>query len=880
MKRNMSKPEKRLYSLLLILIMVMVILPVSLSAEEDGEQTEAQVTSEAESETQADSKAEADTSAQTETEPSESTDLTKSEKSEPQAQSNTGSISGMLWHDQNSDGIRDDGEVCIASYPVYLYEEGDLENALQTVPTNGDGEYAFTDVEPGVYVVGVKSNELGTDYYLLPVVGVTGDNKLGAWSDDWDEKYSDVVTIDSNSSVTNIDGGMRTPPGIQPTTAYTINLSSTVTAQTGYTVSSNVITFDTSASSHTYTITGSATDTYRIVIPTGVTANITLSNCSISHSTYSPILVSGTGILNLTLTGSNTTKMSGEGQTTSSYTAGLCVMRSATLTITSSSTGSLTATAGSQYYKWSANANYWYRGGAGIGGGHGMDGGTININGGTVIAKGGGVTTGSFVAGGGAGIGGGSGGDGGTVTISGGTVTVTGGGIASDYAAYGGAGIGGGSVGPGGTDHGAGGTTTISGGIVIATGGGTESTNTVRGAAGIGGTYAAGGGSTYLQGGTVTATAGYSTTCGAYAIGGGSTNSTSTYAKATVVEISSAVTLAAYSQRAGVPAIGSNSITGTGYVVNGYISNRTTHSLIQSLQITLSTTPSGQTLTVPVGYMGIAYSTGASSATDNISVKNSSGTLIGTIVYYSGGAADIQPTSGNVTGQALKFIVTYTITYAANGGSGTMSNTSFEYGTSFTLRTNAFTRTGYAFLGWSTNKSATVATYTDGATVSGTEFSADTTLYAVWQVAKYAVYNSGGTYIGGAAYLSTAVDLCNATDSYTIKALGNDTDVSANLTTTNKYVTIPNGYNITLTSNTSTSTYTITQTYAYTSNTYARHLYVANGGSLTLKNVILEGTNTGSSGGGGVYVYYGGTLNMDNATIQNCYSSSSGGEFI
>ncbi len=77
---------------------------------------------------------------------------------------------------------------------------------------------------------------------------------------------------------------------------------------------------------------------------------------------------------------------------------------------------------------------------------------------------------------------------------------------------------------------------------------------------------------------------------------------------------------------------------------------------------------------------------------------------------------------------------TYTIAYDANGGSGTMSASSHTYDTAKALNANAFTRTGYTFLGWSTNPTATVAKYTDKQTVKNLTASNDATitLYAVW----------------------------------------------------------------------------------------------------------------------------------------------------
>ena len=44
--------------------------------------------------------------------------------------------------------------------------------------------------------------------------------------------------------------------------------------------------------------------------------------------------------------------------------------------------------------------------------------------------------------------------------------------------------------------------------------------------------------------------------------------------------------------------------------------------------------------------------------------------------------------------------ITYTVRYDANGGSGSMSDTTVTFGTSTALRTNSFTRSGYEFAGW------------------------------------------------------------------------------------------------------------------------------------------------------------------------------------
>lgn len=76
---------------------------------------------------------------------------------------------------------------------------------------------------------------------------------------------------------------------------------------------------------------------------------------------------------------------------------------------------------------------------------------------------------------------------------------------------------------------------------------------------------------------------------------------------------------------------------------------------------------------------------------------------------------------------------TYTVAYNANGGTGSMSNTSMTVGTAKNLAANAFTRSGYTFLGWSTDKNATAAVYTDKQSVKDLATSGTVTLYAIWK---------------------------------------------------------------------------------------------------------------------------------------------------
>lgn len=73
---------------------------------------------------------------------------------------------------------------------------------------------------------------------------------------------------------------------------------------------------------------------------------------------------------------------------------------------------------------------------------------------------------------------------------------------------------------------------------------------------------------------------------------------------------------------------------------------------------------------------------------------------------------------------------TYKVSYNANGGTNAPSSQTKTHGTALTLSSTVPTRTGYTFLGWSTSKTATTATYQPGDSIT---VDSDITLYAVWQ---------------------------------------------------------------------------------------------------------------------------------------------------
>ncbi len=72
---------------------------------------------------------------------------------------------------------------------------------------------------------------------------------------------------------------------------------------------------------------------------------------------------------------------------------------------------------------------------------------------------------------------------------------------------------------------------------------------------------------------------------------------------------------------------------------------------------------------------------------------------------------------------------TYTVTFNANGGIGTMTEQTFTEGEAQALTRNAFTYDGYTFTSWNTVQGGSGASYTDGQTITATS---DMTLYAQW----------------------------------------------------------------------------------------------------------------------------------------------------
>jgi uncharacterized repeat protein (TIGR02543 family) len=105
--------------------------------------------------------------------------------------------------------------------------------------------------------------------------------------------------------------------------------------------------------------------------------------------------------------------------------------------------------------------------------------------------------------------------------------------------------------------------------------------------------------------------------------------------------------------------------------------------------------------------------------------------------------------------------VTHSVTFDANGGSGTMA--AQVAGQATNLNANALARTGYTFAGWNTAANGSGYTYLDQTVYS---FAADATLYAQWTIVV--VPHSVSFYGNGATSGTTSSQTASSTQALTL----------------------------------------------------------------------------------------------------------------
>ena len=134
------------------------------------------------------------------------------------------------------------------------------------------------------------------------------------------------------------------------------------------------------------------------------------------------------------------------------------------------------------------------------------------------------------------------------------------------------------------------------------------------------------------------------------------------------------------------------------------------------------------------------------SASGGTKVYNADGSITNDGTYWSN---NVWIYKGNVTLYAQWKGNTYYVKYNANGGSGSMSNSTHTYGTASKLTANAFTKTGYDFAGWATTSSGSIAHLNQASVTTLTSTNGGTVnLYAKWTAQTKTLYfdaNGGST---------------------------------------------------------------------------------------------------------------------------------------
>ncbi len=120
----------------------------------------------------------------------------------------------------------------------------------------------------------------------------------------------------------------------------------------------------------------------------------------------------------------------------------------------------------------------------------------------------------------------------------------------------------------------------------------------------------------------------------------------------------------------------------------------------------------------------------------------------------------------NVTLYAQWTANQYTVTYNANGGTGSMATETIAYNSAYTTKANAFLKTGYTFKGWNEKPDGTGTDWTNYIGKPWTwTYTKSITLYAQWTINSYKIdlnlaINGAPYYYGydGRVYVGLRVD--------------------------------------------------------------------------------------------------------------------------
>ena len=121
-----------------------------------------------------------------------------------------------------------------------------------------------------------------------------------------------------------------------------------------------------------------------------------------------------------------------------------------------------------------------------------------------------------------------------------------------------------------------------------------------------------------------------------------------------------------------------------------------------------------------VGSVGVPSNTGSVSAPTYAytALSAAEGKAAVTDATCGAGATLMVTAAGDIYSTCSSSITTYTVTFNANGGSGSMAAQTVKESLATPLNANQFTRSGYAFQGWATSAGSSTVAYVDKASVT------------------------------------------------------------------------------------------------------------------------------------------------------------------
>lgn len=119
----------------------------------------------------------------------------------------TGSISGLVWEDENEDGLLNNGEVGIEGVSIVLQNAGN-DVAIEMVVSDASGAYSFDNIGAGDYYLTfyVITNTAGINDYEITLMDVGNDDSIDS-DIDQNTGATDPFTFDPDTGISDLSAG-------------------------------------------------------------------------------------------------------------------------------------------------------------------------------------------------------------------------------------------------------------------------------------------------------------------------------------------------------------------------------------------------------------------------------------------------------------------------------------------------------------------------------------------------------------------------------------------------------------------------------------------------------------------------------------------------